>query len=91
MYIVSANIKNIPLPAWFELRLFSNYEKAAEWFKALGGQLLFEKDNDSKLCSIYSCGDTTLKLKKVVPDESCPEEYKKLMDHINDGYMEEYV
>ena len=49
---------------------------------------MFGENTDTKMLTEYSCGDTSISLKRVVPDENCPEEYLDLMNHFSNECSE---
>lgn len=82
MIIVSIETDK-PLPEWFKLRLFSNVEDAMYWVqKATGNAMMMTPSTSTKMCSTYSCGDLTVKVKTVIPDDVCPPEYLEYYNRV---------
>lgn len=81
MFVVTIETKKL-VPAWFKIRLFDSNEKAYEWFKIVVGENMFtmEPSDDTKIITSWSDGETTINMKKVLPDETCPEEYIEMMN-----------
>lgn len=82
MYIVSIDTKET-FPEWFKLRLFSTSEEAIKWSQSVTGDLIMmTPDENTEMCSVYSCGDLTVRIKKVIVDDKCPDKYQLLLSQI---------
>lgn len=84
-FVVSIKSKS-PMPAWFNLRVFSSSEDALKYISAItGNSMMMAPSFDTKTISEYSCGDLTVSLKRCVIDEECPSGYQNFYNNLMEG------